>query len=119
MLQHLYTSKVDVLRMKRQLVNGIMQITEWETVVEGMPCRIDLLYRDVRLQQFIVAESGKLPDRVGIVYFEEGNVRAADRLDVTNGPNAGLLFELEDAPEIASGFAEHHYEVYVREIHSG
>jgi hypothetical protein len=113
---HLLTTQVDVLRQSRTLVNGIMQISWATALYTNMPARVDLLWRDTRTQVMMTAESGKTPDRQGILFYPEGyDLLAGDRVRCVAGPASGL-FELDGQPELAIGLTGSHYEAFIREV---
>jgi hypothetical protein len=125
-LRSLYRTKVRVLRIHREMVNGAPVLT-WEQVPDildpyldepgMMMCRLDLQFtrpgKDA--PQPIVA--GRAPDRVGVVFYDYTQfLLAGDRLECVEGPIAGT-FELRQVPEAAQDYGgAHHGENQVIEV---
>lgn len=126
MLRHLYHSRVEVLRLKQTMQNGV-PTHSWEkatTVVDpilGVPgemmCRLDLNYVRPGKDAPMPVVAGRAPDRVGVLFFDPvDTVLSGDRIRVLAGPIAGV-FEIRATPDPAAGFAAaHHNEVQIIEV---
>lgn len=125
-MRHLYSSRVEVLRLSREMVNGtakhtwgrIQDIIDSTLDVPGeMMCRFDLQFVRPGKDQPMPVESGRAVDRTGVMLFDvTEHVKAGDRIRHISGPYTGT-FEVRNIPDVAPGFfGAHHMEVQVVEV---
>lgn len=125
-MRHLYSSRVEVLRLSRELVDGTSKYT-WGRVQSildselGLPgemmCRFDLQFVRPGKDQPMPVEAGRAVDRTGVMYFDvTEHVKAGDRVRHISGPYTGT-FEIRNTPDAAPDFSgAHHMEVQVVEV---
>lgn len=126
MLRHLYSSRVEVLRLNLDMSNGI-PTQNWQRVDEiidpvlGVPgemmCRIDLAFQRPGKDQPMPVVAGRAPDRVGLMFFDvTREIKAGDRFRCIDGPIAGT-FEMRVQADPAQNYgAAHHMEVQIVEV---
>lgn len=125
-MRHLYSSRVEALRLSGVLVDGSPQLT-WAKVgdvidpglgVAGeLLCRLDLSFLRVGKDTPMPAVAGRAQDRTGVCFFDANdNIKAGDRLRCLAGPVTGT-FEIRSIPDAAVDYATaHHMEVQVVEV---
>lgn len=125
-MRHLFKSRVEVLRLSGQLVNGTPELM-WGRVqahldstllnAGEMMCRLDLNFVRPGKDQPMAIVAGRAPDRVGVMFFTATDqIKAGDRIRCIAGPVTGT-FEIRAIPDPAVGYATaHHMEVQVVEV---
>lgn len=127
MLRHLYNTRVEVLRLNLDMVNGVPTQT-WDKVpfiiddylgVPGeMLCRIDLTFQRPGKDQPMPIVAGRAPDRVGLMFYDvTDQIRSGDRIHCLDGPVAGTFeMRVNADPAIDYGPIAHHMEVQIVEV---
>lgn len=125
-MRWLYHTRVEILRLNLDMVNGAPQQTwqKLDVIVDtylGVPgemmCRIDLGYQRVGKDMPMPAVAGRAPDRVGLMVFDPSSqILSGDRFRCLAGPIQGT-FEIRAMPDVAAAYAlAHHMEVQIIEV---
>lgn len=125
-LRHLYSSKVEVLRLNLDFTDGVAT-QSWDklqTIVDpflGVPgemlCRLDLSFQRPGKDQPMPVVAGRAPDRVGLMFFDVTDmVLDGDRVHCLEGPISGT-FEMRVKADPAVDYnSAHHLEVQIVEV---
>lgn len=125
-MEHLFASKVQLLRPTQSFVNGQMRVS-WDPVSVKVGrkmrtefyMRIDLTFQPARPGQPLVIEAGTTPDREGTGWANPQvgmQMKPGDRVLCVGGPITGT-FSIEDMPDQVGDFDTlHHIEVGLKEV---
>lgn len=125
-LRHLYSTKVEVLRLDLDMDNGIPK-QSWEKVQQiidpwlGVPgelmCRIDLSFQRPGKDQPMPVVAGRAPDRVGLMFLDVNTeIRSGDRVHCLSGPISGTFEMRVNADPAVDYSSAHHMEVQIVEV---
>lgn len=115
-MRHLFPSRVSIMRGQSVNNDGVPGLTWAE--VKKMYCRLDLVFRRPGRDDLGYAvESGRAPDRMGVMFCDPKEpLTAGDRLVCLSGPVHGT-FEINTIPDEVPGMsATHHLECTIREV---
>lgn len=117
-MRHLFASVFCALHLEQTNVDGMAQ-EDWVPYGDSrdaIKCRLDLNFIRPGKDALPVAEAGRAPDRMGVLFCDAtAGLRAGDRIVAVSGPVTGT-FEIRAIPDVAQGFASgHHMEVQVFE----
>lgn len=117
-MQHLFSSVVQVQRLKQVQVDG-MPMAQWvpaDPPLNEFRCRLDMNFLRPGKDAPPAAEAGVTPDRIGILFCSANiPLRAGDRIVTLSGPVTGV-FDVRMAPDVAPDYSSgHHIEVQIIE----
>lgn len=115
-MQHLFDTTVRQIRGQQVNVDGVPGFSFG--VVRTLTVRLDLVFqRPGRDDLGLAVEAGRAPDRAGLMFTTEPDVRVGDRFEVLSGPSHRGTFEATTQPDPVPGFAgTHHWEIPVKEV---
>lgn len=121
-MEHLFNSKVRILRLQRRMKNGRAYNEYVEVPKSVVSCRLDLQFIRPGKDAPPPATAGKAADRFGVCFMSvEAPVRAGDLLECV--PNdMGVLpvrgrFEVGEIPDHVQAYSTaHHLEFQVVEV---
>lgn len=116
-MDHLLTMRATILRIGGSNSNG-RPTYSYDPVASDVPCRLDLTFSRPGKDLPPVPQSGRAPDRVGVLYLPAGtDLRPEDRVEVSLAGELVGTFQVAPMPDQAVGFAKvHHLEVQVTEV---